>query len=90
MLIDKPAKEYLGYSKDEVQRMQNALSETGNTLSASIQYVEQHPAVSNPIIGIRTFEQLNEVIASCEEVIPESTLNDLAKVLEPNVYKNHR
>jgi aryl-alcohol dehydrogenase-like predicted oxidoreductase len=90
MLIDKPAKEYLGYSKDEVQIMQDALSETGNSLSASVQYVEQHPAVSNPIIGIRTFEQLNEVIASCEEVIQESTLNDFAKVLEPNVYEKHR
>lgn len=90
ILIDKPAKEYLGYSKDEVQLMQDALSETGNSLSASIQYVEHHPAVSNPIIGIRTIEQLNEVIASCEEVIQESTLNDLAKVLEPSLYENHR
>lgn len=90
ILVDKPAKEYLGYSKDEVQIMQDALSKTGNSLSASIQYVEHHPAVSNPIIGIRTIEQLNEVIASREEVISESTLKDLAKVLKPSLYENHR
>jgi aryl-alcohol dehydrogenase-like predicted oxidoreductase len=90
MLVNKPAKAYLGYSKDEVQIMQDALSETGNSLSSSIKYVQQHPAVSNPIIGIRTIEQLSDIITSCEEIIPESTLNGLAEVLEPNVYEKHR
>lgn len=90
MLIDKPSKEYLGYSKEQVQLMQEAVSKTQNALSASIQYVKQHPAVSYPIIGIRTFEQLNEVVASCKNVVPESTLKELGQVLEPNVYENHR
>ncbi len=90
MLIDKPSKEYLGYSKEQVQKMQEAVSETKNPLSASIQYVQQHPSVSNPIIGIRTIEQLNEVISSCDIFIPDNELEQLGRVLEPNVYEKHR
>ncbi|MEP1307597.1 MAG: aldo/keto reductase [Balneola sp.] len=90
MLIDKPPKEYLGYSKDQVQKMKEAVLQTENPLSASIQYVQQHPVISNPIIGIRTFEQLNEVIASCDVIIPNNELEELGQVLEPNVYEKHR
>lgn len=90
MLVDKPAKEYLGYSKEQVRLMKKAVSQTENPLSASIQYVQQHPAVSYPIIGIRTFEQLNEVISSCNVIIPDNELKKLGRVLEPNVYEKHR
>lgn len=90
MLLDKPAKDYLGYSKEQVRLMKQAVSQTENPLSASIQYVQQHPAVSYPIIGIRTFEQLNEVIASCEDTILEKRLEELSQVLEPNVYEKYR
>ena len=90
MLIDKEAKEYLGYSKDQVQKMKEAVSRTENPLSASIQYVQQHPVISHPIIGIRTFEQLNEVITSCDVIIPDNELEELGQVLEPNVYEKHR
>ncbi|MEQ9091229.1 MAG: aldo/keto reductase [Balneola sp.] len=90
MLIDKPAKEYLSYSEMQVRLIQEAVSETKNPLSTSIQYVEQHPAVSNPIIGIRTIEQLNEVISSCDIFIPDNELEQLGRVLEPNVYEKHR
>lgn len=90
MLIDKPAKEYLGYSEQEVKLMQKAVSKTDNPLSTSIQYVNQHPAVESAIIGIRTLEQLDKVIESQSVTIPSETLNELAGVLEPNVYEKHR
>lgn len=90
MLIDKPAKEYLGYSEKQVRLMQEAVSNTKNPISASIQYVQLHPAVSNPIIGIRTMEQLNEVVSSSDIIIPNNELQDLDRVLEPNVYEKHR
>tara|TARA_R110002124_G_scaffold286453_1_gene467404 strand:+ start:18981 stop:19829 length:849 start_codon:yes stop_codon:yes gene_type:complete len=90
MLIDKPAKAYLGYSEEQVRLMQYAVSRTENPLSASIQYVQQHPAVNSPVIGIRTIEQLNEVIASCDVIIPDNELEELGQILEPNVYEKHR
>ena len=83
MLIDKPAKEYLGYSEQEVKLMQKAVSKTKNSLSASIQYVNKHPAVDYAIIGIRTMEQLDEIIQS-------QTVNIPSETLEPNVYEKHR
>jgi aryl-alcohol dehydrogenase-like predicted oxidoreductase len=90
MLIDKPAKDYLGYSEKEVKLTQKAISKTDNPLSASIKYVNQHPAVESAIIGIRTMEQLDEVIESQSINIPSETLNELAEVLKPNVYEKHR
>ena len=90
MLIDKPAKEYLGYSEHEVTLMQKTASKTENALSASIQYVSQHPAVESAVIGIRTLEQLDEVIKSQSVTIPSETLTELSEVLDPNVYEKHR
>ncbi len=90
LLIDKLAKDYLGYSEHEVKLIQKAISKTDNPLSASIQYVNQHPAVDSAIIGIRTMEHLDEVIESQSVRIPSETLNELAEVLEPNVYEKHR
>ena len=90
MLIDKPAKEYLGYSEQEVKLMQKAVSKTKNSLSASIQYVNKHPAVESAIIGIRTMEQLDEVIKSQSVTIPSEMLTELSEVLKPNMYEKHR
>jgi aryl-alcohol dehydrogenase-like predicted oxidoreductase len=90
MLIDKAAKNYLEYSEKEVKLMQKAISKTDNPLSASIQYVNQHPAVESAIIGIRTMEQLHEVIESQSVTIPSETLTELSEVLDPNVYEKHR
>lgn len=90
MLIDKPAKEYLGYSKHEVELMQESVSKTKNPLSTAIQYVNQHPSVNSAVIGIRTIEQLNEVITSKSFVLTEDELKKVALALKPNIYVNHR
>ncbi|MFY0697134.1 MAG: aldo/keto reductase [Balneola sp.] len=90
MLIDKTAKDYLGYSEKEVKLMKNAVTKTDNPLSTSIQYVSQQPAVDSAIIGIRTMEQLDEVIESQSVTIPSESLTELSEVLKPNVYEKHR
>jgi aryl-alcohol dehydrogenase-like predicted oxidoreductase len=91
MLIDKPAKEYLGYSEHEVKLMQEAvLKKTENPISTSLQYVNKHPAVKTAVIGIRTLKQLNELISSAYISTSEDTLKNLSKVLAPNIYKKHR
>ncbi len=90
MLIDKPAKEYLGYSEAEVQKVQTAVSETENSLAATIQYVQKSKADVKPIVGIRTLDQLNELIKAQSVSISDTELTQLASVLEANVYEKHR
>ncbi|MEQ9310439.1 MAG: aldo/keto reductase [Balneolaceae bacterium] len=90
MLINKPAKEYIGYSEAEIRELQQTLQNTPNPISSSLQFVLQHPAVASTVVGIRTQEQLASIIDSIGIGISSETLNTLGKLLEPNVYSNHR
>ncbi|MFD2533141.1 aldo/keto reductase [Gracilimonas halophila] len=90
MLIDKPAKDYLGYSVEEVKKMQEAVMKTGNPIAASAQFVNQHPAVASAVLGIRTEEQLIEILTKYNSTIPEKELQSLSELMEPNVYEKHR
>ncbi|WP_020403213.1 aldo/keto reductase [Gracilimonas tropica] len=90
MLIDKPAQEYLGYSADQVAAMKKALDQTKNALSASVKYVQQHPAVASVVAGIRTEEQLELLLNANEISFPSSKLQELSNVLPANAYDKHR
>lgn len=90
MLIDKPAKEYLGYTEQEVLKLQQALQETENPISSSLQFVLQHPAVASAVVGIRTKDQLDSILHSTGITISSDTLNELGHILTPNVSTNHR
>lgn len=90
MLINKTAKEYLGYSSSEVLKMQKAIRETGEPISAAIQFVLSHPAVASAVIGIRTKEQLSEILEAYQHPIPKDEVASLKKILKPNTYKDHR
>ncbi|MBC7827857.1 MAG: aldo/keto reductase [Chitinophagaceae bacterium] len=66
LLVDKPAKEYLQYSMQEVSNANEAIrtvsgSQRSFTQSA-IRYVLNHPAVLSAVVGIRTIEQLEEAV----------------------------
>ena len=90
LLIDKPVKEYLGYSPSEVEELQQKVNKHGKPISSSLRYVLQHPAVASAVVGIRTREQLDEVISSLKEVVSEEELAELASIQEPKVYEMHR
>ncbi|MEX0724090.1 MAG: aldo/keto reductase [Gracilimonas sp.] len=90
MLIDKPANEYLGYSQDEVKKMQSALRDTKNPIAAAVQFVLQHPAVASSVLGIRTAEQLQDIMLNYSENITAETLDELSSQLKPNQYQKHR
>lgn len=90
MLIDKPAQEYLGYSADQVAAVKKVLDQTKNALSASVKYVQQHPAVASVVAGIRTEEQLESLINANEISFPSSKLQELSNVLPANAYDKHR
>lgn len=90
MLINKPAKNYLGYTLDEVKLVQEAISKTQNRLSASIQFVNLQSTVKEAVLGIRTMSQLNDAIEAQSVKISESELLYLSELLDPNIYELHR
>lgn len=90
MLIDKPAEDYLGYSADQIQQMKVALDETDNPLAGAIKYVQQHPAVASVVAGIRTGQQLRELVEANNSQIPEKQIAALRDVLPANTYDKHR
>lgn len=90
MLINKPAKEYLGYSEDEVSKLQKVIQKTGNPIASSLQFVLQHPVVASAVVGIRTKEQLNSITSSLKNSVSNEVLSELVSLLEPKVYEKHR
>ncbi len=90
MLIDKPAKEYLGYDKESVEDVQKIVGSTGNPSGASVQFVLNHPAVASAVVGIRTEQQLNGLLEGYQKPVHQNVLKSLPNLLEPNVYEKHR
>ena len=57
----------------------------------SIRFVLQQPGLSSAVIGIRTIDQLNEVIQTSQT--PELTteeINQLKEIATPGKYEQHR
>jgi aryl-alcohol dehydrogenase-like predicted oxidoreductase len=90
MLIDKEPAEYLGYSKEEVQAIQKAVGETGHPVTAATNFVLKHPAVASSVLGIRTKEQLDNILNAEQTEIPKTRTDSLQHTLTPNKYDKHR
>jgi len=95
LLIDKSAKEYLGYSEEQVAKAASTvakLSGQGRTAGqTALQFVLKTPAVCSVAAGMRTEEQLMDNVGATEaEVLNEEQYQQLGSVLKPNVYAEHR
>ena len=90
MLIDKQPRDYLGYTTEDVQKLQQATNNTVNPISASVQFVLDHPAVASAVLGIRTKEQLDQILTAQDQLVQPKKLAALKEVLEPKVYEKHR
>ena len=91
LLIDKPAKPYLGYSAQEVAKLISVIRElTSRESSTAINYVLQHHAVTAAIVGIRTLTHLQAAIESLTKAMSSAEITNLQQVLPPNLYKEHR
>jgi aryl-alcohol dehydrogenase-like predicted oxidoreductase len=95
LLIDKPAKEYLKYSTEQVgkaaQSIKSLSGEKRSAMQTALQFVLQHSAVTSAVVGIRTMEQLKEAIATIdtpELINPE--LDFLKQSIPVNYYEDHR
>ena len=95
LLAGKPAKPYLGYTLEEVQKAADAILGTaGSTRKASevaVQFILSHPAVTSAVLGIRTEKQLADALALSEaEPLTTQEVQKLQHVLPVNKYEQHR
>lgn len=99
LLVDKPAKDYLNWSAQEVALAASAVrrlneehgANNGESAQTAIRYVLQHPAVKSTVIGIRTLAQLNDSIPAADLPLLSAKEMDLMQsVLPLNQYKEHR
>ena len=95
LLAGKPAKEYLHHTKEkitEIVTLVNTLSNKDRSpAQTAIRFVLQQPGLSSAVIGIRTIDQLNEVIQTSQT--PELTteeINQLKEIATPGKYEQHR
>ena len=93
LLVDKPPKEYLGCTKEEVNSAEKAilhLSGSGRTAAqTAIQYVLAQPAVTSAVIGIRNMNQLNDV-TSGNLPLQKEEVKSLRESVKSMVYEQHR
>lgn len=95
LLVNKPAKEYLNYRPEEVKDAQIAvhlLSGPHRTpAQTAVRFVLQHPAVTSAVIGIRTMDQLEEVVSTVNTTLLTSEeIQQLQQSIKPGIYEQHR
>jgi aryl-alcohol dehydrogenase-like predicted oxidoreductase len=93
LLIDKPARPYLEYAEEDVKKMVDAVQQIADktAVQTSVQYVLSNRAISSAIVGIRTMEQLEEVVKATDTTfLKEKELKMLKETLPINIYKEHR
>jgi aryl-alcohol dehydrogenase-like predicted oxidoreductase len=90
MLINKPASDYQGYQKKEVEKVQQFLADSGQPMALALHYVLENPAVASAVTGIRTPAQLKGILSGYATRPEPPIIKQVAEVLEPNVYQQHR
>jgi aryl-alcohol dehydrogenase-like predicted oxidoreductase len=93
LLINKPPKDYLGYTTEEMTILNKTILDVSDfnrtPAQTAIQYVLQHPSVASAIVGVRTKQQLDEVVKEVN-ALTEEELRSLKKAAAPNRYEQHR
>ena len=95
MLVNKPAKPYLSHIETEVAATAQAvqtLSGSGRSATAvAIQYVLGSSAVTSAVVGIRTREQLEQILAAANApALTAQQAEALAGAIPANRYQEHR
>jgi aryl-alcohol dehydrogenase-like predicted oxidoreductase len=95
LLVNKPAEEYQGYSKQQVENAAAAIRNiSGDERSASqtaIRFVLSNPAITSAVVGIRTQQQLEEAVgATNTPLLTDDELKLLSQSVPVNYYEQHR
>ncbi len=95
LLVNKPAKNYLSYTEEQVRNAAAAIKKlSGSERSAAqvaIEFVLQNPAITSAVVGIRTADQLKEAAetVSLPSLSPVE-MEELRKSIPINLYTEHR
>jgi len=93
LLVDKPAAEYLNYSKEEIETVCKAIQLISgphrNPVQTAIKYVLHNPTVASAVIGIRNMKQLKEATVSGRQ-LQKKEIQSLQQAIKPKLYEQHR
>ncbi|MCC9136045.1 aldo/keto reductase [Pontibacter silvestris] len=95
LLVNKPPKQYLTFSEDEVRKaaeaVQSVAGTSRTTAEVAVRYVLHHRAVTSSVLGIRTSEQLQDAIQVANaKPLSEDEIDALRRAVRPIVYEQHR
>ena len=95
LLINKPAKEYLGYKTDEVDKVaigvQSLSTDGRNETQVAIRFVLQNPAITCAVVGMRNTAQVKEAVGTVSSTsLSVNEIEQLKSVLPANYYSDHR
>lgn len=95
LLVNKPAREYLQHTSQEVAKAAETIRLTSNnkrsSTQTSVRYVLNHPAITSAVLGIRTIEQLEEAANTVfAPELSEKDLNVLQSSVRAITYDLHR
>lgn len=95
LLVNKPATDFLNYTKEQVKKAADAVrSISGEHRTASqtaIRFVLNNPAITTAVAGIRTEEQLNDLVKTgSTPLLSDNEHSTLINAIPTNLYDSHR
>jgi aryl-alcohol dehydrogenase-like predicted oxidoreductase len=94
MLVNKPSKEYLGHQPQGVEKAAEAIKQTSKKRTpaqTAIQFVLHHDAITSAVVGMRTMEQLKEIVGTMDaNKLSEEEYLLLKESIPANGYEVHR
>jgi aryl-alcohol dehydrogenase-like predicted oxidoreductase len=95
LLVSKPAKAYLNYSPQEVEKaaaaVQSMSGDKRNAAQTALRFVLHHQAITTAVMGIRTMQQLEEAVATFKTpMLTPQEMSLLQESVVANKYEQHR
>ena len=94
LLVDKPMKEYLDYSREEVEGAVSVLHNEageGSNFNTAVRFVLGNPAITSAVVGMRDEKQLNDSLrASRSTPLSVQQMAILKNAIKINTYRDHR
>jgi aryl-alcohol dehydrogenase-like predicted oxidoreductase len=95
LLVDKPAKEYLGHTLASIDAVRlatlNCVNPNRKAAQVALQFVLRHPAITAAIAGSRTLAQLDDIAGVFHASgLSEAEYQILCQVSDPKTYADHR
>jgi aryl-alcohol dehydrogenase-like predicted oxidoreductase len=95
LLVNKPAKPYLGHTQEEVAEaarfVQGVAGSNRTPAEVAARFVLHHPAVTSAVLGIRTEEQLQDALQIAKaSPLSEAEVEVLTREVSANIYEQHR